>query len=84
MKALGYLLSLIGLAGLALSQKSVQTAVSITPPESISNTTLLIGSGIILVVGLFVISRGSSESGNGKHSEVPIYHGNKIVGYRRV
>jgi len=44
---------------------------------------ILIGAGaVLLVIGVFLLR--SSGGGSRRISEVPIYHGKNIVGYRRV
>jgi len=84
-KLLGYLISLIGLAGLALTFEPVKQIVNVPLPEQITPTILTIGSVIVIVIGLFLVSRSSSKRSPGRQREheVPIYHGKEIVGYRK-
>jgi hypothetical protein len=82
-KTLGYIISVVGLLGLLLTSDAMRTALSIKIPAEMINTTWLIGSIIILGIGIVILFKGSGGSGK-QPSEVPIYHGNKIVGYRRV
>lgn len=83
MKAiLGYILAGIGLIGFALSYESVRTALKISLPEQITETTLLVASIVVILIGVFFLAKNKGL-GNGKHREVPIYEGNRIVGYRR-
>jgi len=91
---LGYVLALVGLAGLVVSSiKSVQDVVFTYVPESIvkyAEGSLLVVSLIVLGVGIFLlVVNGKSGNVNNKQveEEVPIYEGagkhRKIVGYRR-
>ena len=81
-KLIGYVLSLVGLAGLLLSFESVTEALKITLPTFLSSNNLLIISLALLVVGIFSLyNKGSSKKQ--KDVEVPIYKGKEIVGYRR-
>ncbi len=84
-KILGYLLSAVGIIGLALSYKEVRTALNLTLPQALSETTLMIISLVVLAVGvLFVLKSGKGGKHKQRAMEVPIYHGKEIVGYRRV
>ncbi len=79
-KLLGYIISLIGLAGIALTFEPIKKASGIILPAQLTPLILTIASVIILLVGLFLVSRSSSVKAG---AEVPIYHGKQIVGYRR-
>lgn len=83
-KIIGYILSLVGLAGLLLSFESVAKAINITLPTFLSNNNLLIVSLAFLAVGIFFLyNKGSSKI----PKELPIYEGSgknrQIVGYQR-
>ena len=80
-RGLGYILVALGIAAIAFSYTYVRTLIGIALPAQLTDLYLIIG-GIVLIVigGLFVSRRRSSDS---KTTEVPIYHGNKVVGYRR-
>lgn len=80
-RGLGYILVAFGIAAIAFSYAYVRTLIGIALPAQITELYLIIG-GIVLIVigGLFVSRRRSSSS---KAAEVPIYHGDKVVGYRR-
>ena len=80
-KTLSYIITAIGLIIFALSFQSVQTALKLKLPSSLSTNVLTIISIIILAVGLFLIVKTSSGE---KVKEVPIYKGKDIVGFRRV
>lgn len=86
MKMIGYILAIIGLIGLAASlikevQDPIFKALNLSASQ-ISSTYLMIGSIIVIVIGIFIIMKKGGK-GTKASGEVPIYHGNKIVGYRR-
>ncbi len=89
MKALGYIVSVIGLIGLGASmiieiRNFIFKFLGVTP-FAINDNFLMIASLIIVAVGIFIVMKYSKKGGKGIKSgeEVPIYRGNKIVGYRR-
>ena len=77
-KTLGYILSGVALLGLIISFEPIASALGIKLP--ITSEILTIISVALLVIGLILIAKGSSKK---KESEVPIYHGKNVVGYRR-
>jgi hypothetical protein len=80
-KIIGYVLAIVGLLGVAaFTVPAVKTALPFTS-DQISDTTLLIVSIALLVVGLFIVIKGGR--GGKQATEVPIYSGKNIVGYRR-
>lgn len=83
MKAIGYLLLIVGLLAALVTLEPVKKVINISLPESIPESSVLIGAGIVIVIGLLLAFGGKKGSGKGA-SEVPIYEGSKIVGYRRV
>lgn len=78
-KTLGYVLSGISILGLIISFEPIASALGIKLP--ITSGILTIISVILLIAGLILIGKGSSRR---KLSEVPIYHGKDVVGYRRM
>lgn len=80
-KIIGYIICLAGLFGIALTFPVVAKTLNITIPAQITTQVLTIASIILILIGVVLLytKKGSS----GKVSEVPIYHGDKIVGYRR-
>ena len=78
-KIIGYILTAIGLVGLAsASIPNLNEALKV--PTTISNSSLTIGSLAVIIIGiLFIILDGKSL----RAGEVPIYKGKEIVGYRR-
>ncbi len=82
-KLIGYLLSVIGLAGLVIYSFPEVAAYAKLPQSIASFTSTLafsIVSVVLVILGLmFVIKGGSGRQAK----EVPIYHGKNIVGYRR-
>jgi uncharacterized membrane protein SirB2 len=83
-KAIGYLILVIGVVVLALSYKVVQTSLKITLPSPLTDNILLYAGIVILLVGAYFSFRTSSSGTHKAMSEVPIYHGKEVVGYRRL
>jgi len=88
-KSLGYILSIIGLAIILLSNKIANISFIKAIPKS-SIYTVVVGVMFIVVGVIFMMDKSSSSySGNVKHAaeEVPIFQGEgkkkKIVGYKR-
>ncbi len=84
-RAIGYLISLVGIAVLALSVEAVRISLGIDVLfpfiSGVSQYVLMVIGAIIIVVGVFVLR----SSGRGRqHKEVPIYHGKDVVGFRRM
>ena len=74
-KLLGYILLLLGLLALAINFGFLK----ITLPETIKPIYLLIAGIVLIILGFFLaFSRKKHTS-----EEVPIYQGNKIIGYRK-
>ena len=84
-KILGYVVAIVGIVGLALWViPELKTSVPIPIPEGISENLILIVSLAVTLVGIFLIMKGrGGGSGKTKGMEVPIYHGKRVVGYRR-
>lgn len=92
-KVIGYLVSALGLAGLAITsiptlKTSVLAKLPFTIPASITPQYLMIGSVVVLGVGLFlVLSEGGYSRTKQVSEEVPIYEGEgkhrRIVGYKK-
>ncbi|NCO11393.1 hypothetical protein GW924_02195 [Candidatus Pacearchaeota archaeon] len=82
-KSLGYVITIIGIFLLALTAPTIAQSIKIQIPEGISNSTLTIASIVVIAIGLFIAVRGSKDKVRQKSTEVPIYHGRDIVGYRR-
>jgi len=78
-KVVGYVLTLAGIAVLALGFKPVQTALSVTLPFS-NMITMILGL-VLALIGIFLVKKSSSSA---QSPEVPIYEGKNIVGYRKV
>lgn len=77
-KILGYILSAAGIIGLAAS--SIPQIRELIPlPETITKTTLIIGSIVLVVFGVALLMKKKQK----QSTEVPIYQGKKIIGYRR-
>ena len=80
-KALGYLIAVIGLIGLFLSVEDVAKGFPVL--SSISSKIILYPAMAITAVGIVIIIASSSGKKLKQEKEVPIFHGKKIVGYRR-
>jgi hypothetical protein len=81
-KWLGYSLVVLGAVAIAFSYAYVRTLIGLTTlPAPLTDLYLIIGGIVLIVLGGFIVSKRGM--GSPKHVEVPIYHGNKIVGYRR-
>jgi len=78
-KILGYTLAAIGIIILAISAvPAIKTAINL--PASISPAILTITGLLLIAIGLFFLYTKTSKKG----TEVPIYEGKNIVGYRRL
>jgi hypothetical protein len=82
-KIIGYVIALVGLAGLAVT--SLPTLNSQIPSQLTSIVPakyLMIGALILVILGA-VFAFGGFSSSKQKAREVPIYKGKEIVGYRQ-
>lgn len=79
-KTIGYILSIAGIAGLALSNEKIRGLIKISLPEQLTPQYLMFLSVILILSGLFLSFKKKTKQ---KTVEVPIYEGNNIVGYRR-
>ncbi len=81
-KSLGYIIAIIGLIALVVStlgSQSLQDSIGLD--NKIADNTVMIASIILIAIGILFIVKGSSS---GKATEVPIYKGKEVVGYRRL
>ena len=79
-KILGYILALLGVAGVAAwAIPEFKTALPFL--QQLNDTTLMTISIILGIIGIFLIMKSSGRGG--KLTEVPIFHGKNVVGYRR-
>lgn len=78
-KAIGYLISLIGILVLLASLKPIKASIPFL--ASLPDPALWGIGLIIILIGLFMLkkTRGSKQA-----PEVPIYHGKNVVGFRRM
>jgi len=78
-KLTGYIIALVGLVIVVLSLNLGR--LNITLPAAIKSSYVMILGLVLIIVGVFLsLNKGKSTQAA---EEVPIYHGNKIVGYRR-
>ena len=81
-KLLGYLITLVGIAGIALrSFPKIGTFLKI--PATIPTLYITAGGGILVLIGIVLILKGDGGGYASAGRELPIYQGNRIVGYRR-
>ena len=79
-KILGYVITVLGVIGIAAY--SITEFRSMIPWISdLNETTLIIVSGVLFLLGLLLVAKGGSF--RKKVREVPIFHGKDVVGYRR-
>jgi len=80
-KIIGYLISIIGIAIIALgSIPQLRTTLTFLPAGLKDIYLMAVGLVIVIVGLLLIFGSGSSQ----KVSEVPIYHGKEVVGFRRL
>jgi hypothetical protein len=83
MQIVGYILAGLGILVSVVSKviplrDKILSVAKFLPAEIISKYGIYVGFALI-VLGLVVLIAGGGSS----HKEIPIYQGNKIVGYRR-
>lgn len=76
-RLIGYLLMIAGVALLII--QTYGNSVNISLPESIPTNIVWIVSVVSIVLGFWLSLKGRAKS----IEEVPIYSGEKIIGYRR-
>ena len=82
-KILNYVLIVLGLVGISIGFDPVYNiAVSLFPFIKSFDYRYIVGGGIILII-IGVILMRKSGGGRNKVSEVPIFQGKDVVGYRR-
>jgi len=81
MKKIGLLLLVIGaVAAIAGFKPDLLASLKISLPDSIKAVYLQVSGLIVALLGI-IIALGKKRAKQG--AEVPIYQGNKIIGYRR-
>lgn len=86
-KLIGYIIAIIGLFALALtmlpkSKTPFISFINIPQLSQIPDLYLTIGGLVLIILGILAVSQSSKKpTKTGK--EVPIYHKDKIIGYRR-
>lgn len=80
-KILGYILAILGLVGIIIT--SLPQAKSLLPfpiPPELTDISITVISIVLIIIGASLVFKKSQIA---KQMEVPIFHGKKIVGYRR-
>ena len=80
-KVVGIVIAVVGALVFALSFSVVRIGFKITLPGALNDNILMAIGAVILIVGVYL---GFGKGGKKKMSEVPIYHGNNVVGFRRM
>ncbi len=79
-KTLGYIIGIAGLIIVALSFSVVRSIFGISTIFGLSDIYLMIIGIVLVLLGGFLAFR---KRGSGESREVPIYQGERVVGYRR-
>lgn len=82
-KMVGYIFSFAGLAVMALGFGTFKLDWAVL---NVIKPGIITGIGVAAIaIGVFILVRSPGGKGKTKHAtpEVPIYRGDKIVGYRR-
>ena len=80
-KLIGYLITILGILGFALSFDKIKSAMPLAPPAQLTPTILTIAGVVLIIIGIFLVTKSKSQIKTA--AEVPIYHGKQIIGYRR-
>ena len=80
-KLIGYIISIVGIIIIALGVLPKFRTSFAFIPSGIKDLYIMLIGLIIVVVGIVLISLSGSSQ---KVSEVPIYHGKDVVGFRRL
>lgn len=80
-KILGYVLALLGVLAVIFSTPRVPQSLNLSLPAALSSTSLLIVGIVLVLAGIFMLLKGKKAK---QSPEVPIYEGDKVVGYRRM
>ena len=79
---IAYVLMILGLLVIAISFQPIRDAAGLVLPPAISETYVIIAGVVLAAIGVFMLS--GKRKGREKISEVPIYHGKDVVGFRRI
>ena len=84
-KILGYVLAIIGIIGYILTYDFAKNLLPIPIPEAISNTTLIVSSVVLFIIGVFLtLGKSARQKFRKEAQEIPIFQGEQIVGFRRI
>ncbi len=81
-KVVGYIVAVVGIIGLALATVPPLRAFFSLPVGFSGNALTSISLLIVIVGAVLVYLAGGGKTKKG--TEVPIYEGKKVVGYRRI
>ncbi len=84
MKIVSYIILMLGAIGIILSFEYTKNIIPVTLPEQFTPTILTVIGGALILLGLFLLSKGGQKSNQKGRHEVPVYEGDKVVAYRRV
>ncbi|MBU3906902.1 MAG: hypothetical protein KKA64_01495 [Nanoarchaeota archaeon] len=79
-KVISYVFVILGLLAMAMTVEPIKKLIPFSLPQQITNLQLMSVGGILIFIGIIFMLK---FPGNKAGAEVPIYHKNKIVGYRR-
>ncbi len=81
-RIIGYLLSIIGILGLAISNiPKIKEALQLSLP--LEGKSLLIASIILIIFGVIFIATGKNKNYPLKGEDIPVRKNGKIIEYRR-
>ena len=81
LKVIGYIVAGVGLLGIFLSTKNIMSSIPIL--KNIPIQFILLPSMAIVAISIILMLSEKSAGKEKSIKEVPIYHKDKIVGYRR-
>lgn len=81
-KIAGYIIAIAGLVLIATGIiPAIRTTLSFIP-SSITSMYIIIAGVVLVVIGIIPILKSGGSVRKG--TEIPIYHGKEVVGFRRV
>lgn len=83
-KAVGFIIMALGLIAIAISFPAIRAKSPVSIPAQITDMYLIIGGVVLLLLGGFMLRGSGGGKATPAGKELPIYQGNKLVGYRKV